>query len=254
MTAVLLFAFGWLLIRTGRSVVIRMVRCPLKGRVCLGDLICSAITALAWIVLSMIVLSRLGVDVMPLVASLGIGGFVVGFAMREMLANLAAGFMLSLGKPFEIGDYVRVSDLEGTVMGVDMMAVSLATTDNRKIVIPNSSAWNVPVLNFTALGQRRVDMEFGVGLDADIPTALLVAKEAVREVPGVLTEPEPSVSVSVIEDGEAVINVRPWAAASDYWNVYSAACLIVTSALEERGFDAPFAQIGVKMSGKGRKR
>lgn len=224
------------------------------GRVCLGDLICSAITVLAWVVLSVIVLSKLGIDVAPVIAGLGIGGFIIGFAMREMLANFAAGFMLSLGRPFEIGDYVRVSDLEGAVMEVGMMAVSLATADNRKIVIPNVLAWNVPVVNFTALGRRRVDMEFGVGLDADIPMALQVAKEAVRGVPGVLSEPEPSVSVAIIEDGEVVLNVRPWAAAADYWNVRSAANQIVPSALEDRGFDTPFAQVGINRSVKRRER
>ena len=120
--------------------------------------IASVSVKVAWAFLAVIVLGKLGVDVGPLIAGLGVTGFVIGFAFQESLGSLAAGLMIAINKPFKVGDYVTVAGLEGSITALDMMAVTLATPDNKKITIPNKQAWGGPIVNYSALARRRVDL------------------------------------------------------------------------------------------------
>ena len=200
-----------------------------------------------WAVLLVTVLGMLGVNVGPIVAGLGITGFILGFAFQESLGNLASGLMIAINEPFKIGDYVVVAGLEGTVLKVDMMATELATADNKKVVIPNKSAWGSPITNFSALGRRRVDIKIGIDYASDVGKAIEIALKALVAVPGVLKDPAPSVSVASLDDSQVTLNVRPWAAGGDYWAVYNATCQSVKTAFEQNGVSIPFPQLTVHM-------
>ena len=105
-----------------------------------------------WLLVFMIALPRLGVNVAPLVAGLGVSGFIVGFAFQESLSNFAAGLMIIINAPFQVGDYVTVAANSGTVADVTMMSTTLTSLDNKKIIIPNKAAWGAAIVNHTALG------------------------------------------------------------------------------------------------------
>jgi len=193
------------------------------------------------------VLGKLGVDIGPIVAGLGVTGFILGFAFQESLGNLASGLMIAVNQPFKIGDYVVVAGNEGTVLKVDMMATELATADNKKIVIPNKSAWGAPITNFSALGRRRVDIKIGIDYASDVGKAIEIALSALSAVPGVLKTPAPAVSVASLDDSQVTLNVRPWAEGGDYWAVYNATCQAVKTAFERNGVNIPFPQLTVHM-------
>ena len=74
------------------------------------------------------VLGRLGVNVTPLIAGLGVTGFILGFAFQESLGNLASGMMIALNEPFKVGDFVDAAGLSGTILEVNMMATVMKTT------------------------------------------------------------------------------------------------------------------------------
>ncbi len=202
---------------------------------------------ICWAVLIVVVLGRLGVNVGPIIAGLGVTGFILGFAFQESLGNLASGLMIAINEPFKIGDYVIVAGLEGTVQKVDMMATVLATADNKKVVIPNKSAWGSPITNFSALGRRRVDIQIGVDYGCDAAKAIKVALEALATVPGVLKDPAPAVAVASLDDSQVTLNVRPWANGADYWAVHNAAQVAVKAAFEQAGIGIPFPQLTVHM-------
>ena len=207
----------------------------------------NATSKICWIVLLVIVLGKLGVDIAPIVAGLGVTGFILGFAFQESLGNLASGLMIAVNQPFKIGDYVIVAGNEGTVLKVDMMATELATADNKKIVIPNKSAWGAPITNFSALGRRRVDIKIGIDYASDVGKAIEIALSALSAVPGVLKTPAPAVSVASLDDSQVTLNVRPWAEGGDYWAVYNATCQAVKTAFERNGVNIPFPQLTVHM-------
>ena len=205
----------------------------------------SAASKIGWAFVLVMAIERLGVDVAPIIAGLGVTGFVVGFACQESLASLAAGLMIAINEPFKVGDYVVVAGLEGSVTALDMMAVTLATPDNRKITIPNKAAWGQPIVNFSALGRRRVDISVGIAYGADISLAKRTALAAVSSLPGVLGDPAPMVEVKSLDDSAVTLTVRMWAKTPDYWSVYFAAIQGVKESFDREGVAIPFPQLDV---------
>ena len=245
--AAAILLLGWFAIKLIVNAVGKAVEKGGKQNTLFGNFVRNVTGKICWAILLVVVLGKLGVDIAPIVAGLGVTGFILGFAFQESLGNLASGLMIAINEPFKIGDYVIVAGLEGTVIKMDMMAATLATADNKKVVIPNKSAWGAPITNFSALGRRRVDIQIGIDYACDAVKAIKVALEALPLVPGVLKDPAPSVSVASLDDSQVTLNIRPWSAGADYWAVYNDTQVAIKSAFEKNGIDIPFPQLTVHM-------
>ncbi len=248
--AIVIFALGALAIRLIVSFIGKAVEKGGKKNTLFGNFVRNVTSKVCWAVLIVVVLGRLGVDVTPIIAGLGVTGFILGFAFQESLGNLASGLMIAINEPFKIGDYVVIAGLEGVVQKVDMMATTLATGDNKKIVIPNKSAWGGPITNFSALGRRRVDIKIGIDYGCDVAKAIKVALETIPTVPNVLTDPAPSVLVASLDDSQVTLNLRPWADGANYWGVYNDTQVAIKSAFEKNGIAIPFPQLTVHLNDK----
>jgi len=207
--------------------------------------LCNVVNKICWVLLLMVVAQRVGLDIGPLIAGLGVTGFILGFAFQESLSNLAAGMMLGVNEPFKIGDYVSVGGIEGAVRDLNMMATTLATADNKKVVVPNKIAWGSPITNFSALDKRRVDLGVGISYGADIGKAKQLLVKTVKGVKGVLADIEPTVEVVEMGDSSVNLVVRPWCATADYWGVFFASNQAVKEALDAAGIEIPFPQMDV---------
>ena len=245
--AAVILLIGWFAIKLIVNMVGKAVEKGGKQNTLFGNFVRNVTGKICWAVLLVVVVGKLGVDIGPIIAGLGVTGFILGFAFQESLGNLASGLMIALNEPFKIGDYVIVAGLEGTVIKMDMMAATLATADNKKVVIPNKSAWGSPITNFSALGRRRVDIKIGIDYSCDAAKAIKVALEALPLVPGVLKDPAPSVSVASLDDSQVTLNIRPWSAGADYWAVHNATQVAIKAAFEKNGIDIPFPQLTVHM-------
>ena len=243
--ALLILLVGMFAIKLIRAAVARALAKVNKMSKLLSDFLVSVVSKTCWAVLALVVLQRLGVNVGPLVAGLGVTGFILGFAFQETLGSFAAGMMIALNQPFKVGDYVVAGGVEGAVLELNMMATVFATADNKKVVVPNKVVWGSAITNFSALGKRRVDTKVAVDYGTDLKKAVEVAREAIKSIPGVLADPAPAVAVASLDDSAVTINLRPWAACADYWTVYSATQETVKKAFEANGIKIPFAQIVV---------
>lgn len=192
-------------------------------------------------------LDALGVPVTSLVAVLGAAGLAIGLAMKDSLSNFATGVMLILLRPFTKGDYVQVADVEGSVDEVNIFSTYLTTPDNKRVIIPNGMIGNDAITNYTALGQRRVDLVFGVGYDDDLKVARDVLERICREHPKVLDEPETAVWVKELGDSSVNFNVRPWVKTEDYWSVYGDLLETGKIELEKAGCSIPYPQRDVHL-------
>lgn len=203
----------------------------------------SVVDKAMWTVLAIVILGKLGVNVAPLVAGLGVTGFILGFAFQESLGNLASGLMIAINEPFKVGDSVDAAGFSGVILEVNMMATVMRTADNKRIVIPNKGVWGAPIVNYNAMGTRRVDFQIGIGYEADTSKAIAAIKEAIRGIPGILPEPEPQVEVGSLDDRSVLITVRPWVRSADYASVMSAVTVAALGALNKAGIDIPRNQI-----------
>jgi len=102
-----------------------------------------------WIVLILIILSNLGFDISAFIAGLGVMGFIIGFAARDALGNLASGLMIFANKPFKIGDEVVVAGTKGKVDAMSISTCVVITKEGEYVIIPNSKIWGGPIKNLS---------------------------------------------------------------------------------------------------------
>ncbi|MGB1015281.1 MAG: mechanosensitive ion channel family protein, partial [Nannocystaceae bacterium] len=113
-------------------------------------------------------LGLFGIETTSFAAILGAAGLAIGLAFQGTLSNFAAGVMIMVFRPFSIGDYIKVGDLEGTVHEINLFVSSLDTLDNRRLIVPNSSITSGAIENYTANDLRRVDICVGVDYGANL--------------------------------------------------------------------------------------
>ncbi|RKZ46489.1 MAG: hypothetical protein DRQ58_08510 [Gammaproteobacteria bacterium] len=168
----------------------------------------------------LVALAHVGVQIGPLLAGLGVVGFIVGFALQDTLSNFASGVMILIYKPFDTGDVIEAAGQKGTVSNMTLVSTTVMTFDNQILIIPNNKIWGDIIKNVTSQENRRVDFEFYVNKDADIDQVEGVLNDIIQQHELILAEPESVVKLHRIEKYSLAFIVRPWVKTNDYWQVY----------------------------------
>ncbi|MBL4616224.1 MAG: mechanosensitive ion channel [Robiginitomaculum sp.] len=189
------------------------------------------------------VLGRFGVQTTSLVAALGAATLAIGLALQGTLSSLAAGVMIILFRPYKIGDFVEVAGQAGSVKDVNLFTTVLATGDNKKIIVPNSSAWGDIITNYSANDNRRVDFTFSIDYENDIDTAMKLIEDTLRKDTRVHKDPD--VFTGVIGHGDSSIDIvtRVWCKGGDYWGVYFDGMKNVKEAFDKENISIPYPHI-----------
>lgn len=190
----------------------------------------------------LIALSQLGIQVGPLLAGLGMVGFIVGFALQDTLSNFASGLMILIYRPFDEGDLIEAAGVRGTVSHLSLVSTTILTLDNQNLVLPNSKIWGDVIRNVTAQTERRVDLVFGIGYSDDIPHAEKVLAEILESHKLVLKTPAPNVKLHTLNESSVDFIVRPWVKTEDYWDVYWDVTRAVKQRFDEEKISIPFPQ------------
>lgn len=115
-----------------------------KRRVYLFRMIGSTVMIVVMLVGLVMALGTMGVNVSALVASLGLAGFAIGFALKDTLSNLMAGFMVIFYQPFKAGDFIVINNMEGQVINVDLR-YTVIKTNSEQTYVPNATILSNPV-------------------------------------------------------------------------------------------------------------
>ena len=156
----------------------------------------------------LVALSAANIDVTTLIASLGVAGFAIGFALKDILENFIAGILLLFARPFEIGDQVKLGEFEGTITDIQIRTTTMHTYSGEQVSIPNSKVFSNPVVNHTRLGQRRYTVDFDTSLTAD---SALVERETLKvagEHDDIAADPAPFLRVVSVDTGNDVLSWR----------------------------------------------
>ncbi|MFO7687058.1 MAG: mechanosensitive ion channel [Desulfobacterales bacterium] len=208
----------------------------------LKDFLVNVVRKATFFVGLVVALSMLEVNIGPFPAAIGAAGFILGFALQGTLSNFAAGIMILLYRPYDIGNYVNVAGVSGTVLAMTLVSTTLTLPDNQTVVIPNNSIWGGIITNVTGSKTRRVDMVFGIGYGDDIAKAQSVLEKIVAEHPLVLGSPEPVIRMHELGDSAVNFICRPWSKTSDYWTVYWDITRQVKERFDQNGISIPFPQ------------
>lgn len=192
-------------------------------------------------------LSQLGIDTTSLIALIGAAGLAIGLALQNSLQNFAAGVMLIIFKPFKNGDLIEAGGVFGVVEEVGIFTSTLASLDNKEIIIPNGQIMGGSITNFSAKDTRRVDMVFGIGYGDDLKKAKDILVRIMEEDERILKDPEYTVAVSELGDSSVNFVVRPWVKADDYWDVLWDTTEKVKLTFDAEGISIPFPQMDVHL-------
>lgn len=210
----------------------------------------SLLKSLLMVMVVVVVLTQLGIETASLIAVLGAAGLAVGLALQGSLANFASGVLLIVLRPCKAGDYIDAGGSSGTVEKIDILATTLVTPDNKVVVIPNSSIMGGAITNYSAKNTRRIDLELGVGYDADLNQVKTTVMQLLEADSRVLKTPAPTVEVVTLADSSVNFVVRPWVATSDYWGTYFDLQKGMKEAMDKAGINIPYPQVDVHMPEK----
>jgi len=188
------------------------------------------------------VLNLFGIQTASVIAVLGAASLAVGLAMQGTLSNFSAGVMLLVFRPFRVDDFVDLAGHAGSVKEVGIFSTVLHTTDNVKIIIPNSRIFGDIVKNYSANDTRRNDFLVGISYDDDIGSAIEAIQSILSQDSRVLADPASLVAVSGLGDSSVDIVVRAWCATPDYWPLRFDLTRRFKEGLEAAGCSIPYPQ------------
>ena len=145
---------------------------------------------------ALVLLRLFGLEITPLLTALGVGGLAVALALQDTLANLFAGIHILVEEPLRVGHQIRLSsEEEGVVRDIGWRTTRILNGSNNVIVIPNTKITSGILTNFSLPDSRvAADISVRTSHEADPETVMRIVLEAVRNVPGILSEPAPTIA------------------------------------------------------------
>jgi small conductance mechanosensitive channel len=181
------------------------------------------------------VLGRLGIETTSLVAVLGAAGLAIGLALQGPLSNFAAGVLIIVFRPFQVGDLVEAAGATGTVQEIQMFTTVLHTPDNLRVMVPNDLITKGKITNYSANETRRVDITVGIACSNDLEHVRARLTSILAEDPRVLTTPAPLVAVSEFGKTSVQLLMQAWVNTPEYQAVRSELLAQVKIACDQHG-------------------
>ncbi len=250
LAALAILAVGYWLSRRVRHMIVRRIERAKRFDPTLSSFLGGMGGWTAMVIAGVAALNMVGVQTASIIAVIGAAGLAIGLAVQGALTNLAAGVMLIIFRPFRVGQYVDAAGHAGTVKEIGLFNTELATVDNVQIILPNSAVWGAPITNYSAHGERRVDLVFGVSYDSDLKKVEAAIRDVVAAElapradggPGrALDAPAPPfVALTSLGDSAVDFTVRVWCKATDYWPLKFDLTRAVKERFDAEGIDIPF--------------
>lgn len=213
----------------------------------LASFMASGSRIVLYIILILMCFGVLGIETASFLALFTSGGVAIGLAFQGAVTNLAGGVMILLFHPFRVGDYIETTEIAGTVNAISVLYTVVLTPDNKRVTVPNGSLTNAAITNYSAVGQRRVELTFSVSYDCDIDKVKQILLSVAESDPKSLKDPAPLARMKAQSASSLDFVLRVWCAPENYWDLYFDLNENVKKALDEAGMEIPFPQMDVHM-------
>lgn len=248
-SALIVFAVGSIAIR----LVCKITRKGLsKSRLSLTihQFIISVLNVALYVILGLTILQIFNVPMTSIVAALGVVGLAVSLSVQNSLANVAGGIVLLFTKPFEVGDYILFDDVEGTVAQISILNTKMCTFDNKFIYIPNGKLSEDKIVNFTASGTRRLDLDISISYQNDFHQAIALIEAVIEKEPMVIKDEEeklPLVRMNAHGESAIILTVKVWATSADFWPVRYNLLEAIKDTFDAHNISIPYQQMEVRL-------
>ena len=233
------FVGRWVGRGVGRALQKAQLEAPLR------QLLVRVVRVLVLFVFGILALQNLGVELLPLIAGLGVAGAGIALATQGVLSNMVAGLSIIFSKPFRVGEYIAIAGVEGTVETITLFSTTLAHVDRSRVVVPNRKIVGEILHNYGRI--RQLDVSVGVAYDTDINLPLAVIREVLDANTRVLKDPQPVVQTVQLGDSAVYIAVKPWVAVADQGAATGEVNAALLAAFRARGIVIPFPQREVRL-------
>lgn len=203
---------------------------------------------LLYLVLILCLLSVAGVEISGIITAVSATLLAVGMALQNNIANLANGIIIVSGHMFKKGDYIIVEDREGSIVDINFLFVTLMTTDNKRITIPNSIIVNNAVVNSGANAQRRVDFTFSVAYESDVELVKKIVTDCMLSNGKVYDtqDKKPFCRLKTLGASSLDFFANCWCDTEDYWDVYYYVMETVYNEFKKHNISVPYNQLEVR--------
>jgi small conductance mechanosensitive channel len=198
-------------------------------------------------ILSIPILSELGVPTASLLTILGTSSLAIGLALKGFLSNIAAGIMLILQKPFDVGDLIEVSGTTGYVDKMDLFSVKLRTAAKEYVYIPNGKIASDKVINKNAKQPRRLELTIGVSYESDLKHVKDVINDLISNNDKILKTPEPIVAVNNLSENCIELIIRVWTTTKELSNIKYYLLENIKTTFDEQKIEMPYPQLDIRV-------
>lgn len=160
-----------------------------------------------FIILSILQLSK---AVTSILAGVGIIGLALGFAFQDITANFISGVILAFRRPFEIGQVIKVGDIMGTAKSTNLRVTVIETFQGQEVFVPNKDVLQNPIINYSAIGKRRIDLGVGISYGDDLAKVQRVVLETIKNLEGVIDKDNVVFDYGEFGDSSINFTIRFW--------------------------------------------
>lgn len=216
----------------------------------LRQIILTAVKVVLYILTGIITAGALGLNTSSLTALVSVLTLGVTLAAEDILGNVAGGLVILSSHPFNIGDEIEVSGTTGIVREITLNHTKIETFDGQFVMQPNKELSSSRVINYTAMGRRRVVRKITASYDAPTEQVKTACLEAVAATPNVLPSPAPVVYLTDYGSSAIEYSIRCWTETKDYWDVYFALNENLRDAFAAHNVEMTYDHLNIHISEK----
>ena len=241
--AILLFIIGFIIAKLVSSAVVRIAKHKMTAH---GQLFLKRSIFYSILVLVTIsALDNIGIDLSILLGAAGIFTVALGFASQTSASNLISGLFLMIERPFSITDVIKVNDITGEVISIDLLSVKLRTFDNLFVRIPNESMIKSAVTTLTKYPIRRADLKIGIAYKEDIEKVRKILIDLASKNLICLEEPAPVFILTGFGSSSIDIQFSVWSRRENFLALKNSMYTEIKIAFDQQGIEIPFPHVSL---------
>ncbi len=247
LAAILILVAGYYVGRWAGRMLDKMLK-RLEMDITLRQLLVRMVRVLFLALFLIMALQNMGINLLPLIAGLGVAGAGIALAMQGVLSNLAAGLTILFTRPYKVNEYISIANEEGLVENISLFSTTLSHIDLSRVVIPNRKIAGEILHNYGEI--RQISLTVAVTYTTDLGQALAAVDDVLRANHRVLQEPKPVVQVVTLADSAVKIGILPWVNVPDYIEAIGELNRSVLEIFRQQGITIPVSQREVRLLGE----
>ena len=211
----------------------------------LRQIVLTSAKVVLYLLTGIITAEALGLNTSSLTALVSVLTLGVTLAAEDILGNVAGGLVILTSHPFNIGDDIEVADTVGTVREITLNHTKIETPDGQFVMQPNKELSSSRIINYTAMGRRRVVRTVTASYDAPTETVKAACRRALEMTENLLEDPAPTVYLTAYKESSIEYTVYCWATPDNWWGAYLALGEHLRDAFQEYGVEMTYDHLNV---------